>query len=115
MFDLAIVGGDVALSGRDPERDDHCGCSRQNRGAVVARRDRRSKARPSTYRGLLVMPGAIDAHLHLGHGKDISRPRGPEDAAQETAAAAGGGVTWFMPYLMATEPFETRSSKTSGV
>ena len=57
--------------------------------------------------GLTVMPGAIDVHLHLGHGKDISRPRVPEDAAQETAAAVSGGVTAFIPYLMATEPFET--------
>ncbi len=58
-------------------------------------------------KGLVVMPGAIDVHLHLGHGKDISRPRVPEDAAQETAAAVSGGVTAFIPYLMATEPFET--------
>lgn len=57
--------------------------------------------------GLVVLPGVIDPHLHLGHGKDISRPRAPEDAAQETAAAAAGGVTTFIPYLMATDPFET--------
>ena len=49
----------------------------------------------------------IDVHLHLGHGKDIARPRVPEDAATETAAAALGGITTFIPYLMATEPFET--------
>jgi imidazolonepropionase-like amidohydrolase len=23
-------------------------------------------------RGLVVMPGAVDVHLHLGHGKDIA-------------------------------------------
>ena len=57
--------------------------------------------------GLVVLPGLIDPHLHLGHGKDISRPRVAADAAQETAAAAVGGVTSFIPYLMATEPFET--------
>ncbi len=57
--------------------------------------------------GLTVLPGVIDPHLHLGHGKDIARPRVPEDAAQETAAAAVGGVTTFIPYLMATEPFGT--------
>ena len=57
--------------------------------------------------GLVVLPGLIDPHLHLGHGKDISRPRVPGDAAQETAAAAVGGVTSFIPYLMATDPFET--------
>jgi dihydroorotase-like cyclic amidohydrolase len=31
----------------------------------------------------------------------------PEDASTETAAAAIGGVTTFVPYLMATDPFET--------
>lgn len=56
--------------------------------------------------GLVVFPGAIDVHLHLGHGNDIARPRVPEDAARETAAAAVGGVTTFVPYLMATGPFE---------
>lgn len=57
--------------------------------------------------GLVVLPGLVDPHLHLGHGKDISRPRVPGDAAQETAAAAVGGVTSFIPYLMATDPFDT--------
>src|ERR1043166_8102577 len=57
--------------------------------------------------GKTVLPGVIDVHLHLGHGKDIARPRVPEDAATETAAAALGGITTFIPYLMATEPFET--------
>jgi dihydropyrimidinase len=56
--------------------------------------------------GLVIMPGAIDPHLHLGHGKDISRPREKQDASGETAAAALGGVTCFIPYLMATEPYE---------
>ena len=57
--------------------------------------------------GKTVLPGVIDVHLHLGHGKDIARPRLPEDASTETAAAAIGGVTTFVPYLMATDPFET--------
>jgi dihydroorotase (multifunctional complex type) len=57
--------------------------------------------------GKVVLPGVIDVHLHLGHGKDIARPRVAEDAATETAAAAVGGVTTFIPYLMATDPFET--------
>ena len=57
--------------------------------------------------GLVVLPGGIDPHLHLGHGKDIARPRVPQDAAQESAAAAVGGITTFIPYLMATQPFDT--------
>lgn len=65
--------------------------------------------------GLVVMPGVIDPHLHLGHGKDISRPRVPADAAQETAAAAVGGITTFIPYLMSTEPFETQFEEVRSV
>jgi len=57
--------------------------------------------------GKTVLPGVVDVHLHLGHGRDIARPRVLEDASTETAAAAVGGVTTFVPYLMATEPFET--------
>lgn len=55
--------------------------------------------------GLAVLPGAVDAHVHLGHGHDISRPRVPGDAASETAAAAVGGVTCLIPYVMSAEPY----------
>jgi dihydroorotase-like cyclic amidohydrolase len=55
--------------------------------------------------GLTVLPGAVDAHVHLGHGADISRPRVPADAASETGAAAIGGVTCFISYVMSAEPY----------
>ena len=55
--------------------------------------------------GLTILPGAIDAHIHLGHGMDIARPRAPEDAMSETAAAAVGGVTTFISYVMSPEPY----------
>ncbi len=55
--------------------------------------------------GTTILPGAIDAHIHLGHGSDISRPRMPSDAMTETAAAACGGVTCFIPYIMSSEPY----------
>jgi dihydropyrimidinase len=57
-------------------------------------------------RGLTILPGVVDAHLHLGHGTDISRPRIAQDAAVETAAAAFGGITTFIPYLMGNTPYE---------
>src|SRR5262249_14608974 len=57
--------------------------------------------------GKPVLPGVIDVHLHLGHGKDIARPRVPEDAESETAAAAIGGRTSFIPSLTSTVAFET--------
>ena len=52
------------------------------------------------------MPGAVDAHIHLGHGADISQPRVPADAEAELAAAAAGGVTTFLSYAFSSEPFE---------
>ena len=55
--------------------------------------------------GLTLLPGAIDAHVHLGHGTDISRPRVPHDATTETAAAARGGVTSLIPFILSAEPY----------
>lgn len=55
--------------------------------------------------GLVALPGAIDAHLHLGHGNSIARPEVPSDADTETAAAAKGGITCFIPYLLSTEDY----------
>ncbi len=61
---------------------------------------------PVDVKGLLVMPGVVDAHIHLGHGLDISRPRVSRDAETESAAAAAGGVTTFLSYVMSSEPYE---------
>ncbi len=66
-------------------------------------------------RGLVVLPGAIDVHLHLGHGRDIARPRVPADAAQESAAAAVGGITCFIPYLMTSDPFASVLPEVIGI
>lgn len=104
-FDLAIVGGDVALPGRDPAPATVV-VTGGKIAAIVQPGDKVEAKRLLDASGLLVLPGVLDVHLHLGHGKDIARPREAKDASQETAAAAVGGVTTFIPYLMATEPFE---------
>jgi len=57
-------------------------------------------------KGLLVMPGIVDPHIHLGHGEDISRPRTTGDAETESAAAAAGGVTTFLSYVISSKSFE---------
>jgi dihydropyrimidinase len=57
-------------------------------------------------KGLTILPGVIDAHIHLGHGADIARPRAASDADTETASAAAGGVTTFISYVIASEPYE---------
>jgi dihydroorotase (multifunctional complex type) len=104
-FDLVVSGGNVALPGREPAP----ATVAVTAGKIAAILDPTvmvEARRTIDANGLLVMPGVLDVHLHLGHGKDISRPRQPEDAMSETAAAAAGGVTTFIPYLMSSEPFE---------
>ena len=104
-YDLLIRRGEAILPGLGRTR-----CDIAVRDGIIAAILEPSHAAEATTvldaAGLVIMPGAIDAHIHLGHGKDIARPRVPEDAAQESAAAAKGGVTTFISYLMASEPFE---------
>ena len=105
-FDTVLAGGDVLLPGAAAVAADLA--IRDGKFAAILAPGSAVDARERVpISGLTVFPGVLDAHLHLGHGKDISRPRLPSDAAQETAAAAVGGITTFIPYLMATEPFET--------
>ena len=105
-FDVVLGGGDILLPGADPVAADLA--IRDGKfAAVLAPGSAASAQERIDITGLTVFPGVIDAHLHLGHGKDISRPRVANDAAQETAAAAAGGITTFIPYLMATDPFES--------
>jgi dihydroorotase-like cyclic amidohydrolase len=104
-IDLLIRGGRVVLPGTDGVAADIAVREGKIAGILEPGGDAEAKTTLEAA-GLVVFPGAIDVHLHLGHGKDIARPRVPEDAAGETAAAAAGGVTTFIPYLMATDPFE---------
>ena len=104
-FDLVIKGGEAVLPGRGRTVCDIA--VRDGKiAAIVAPGEAVDAGEALPAHGLVVMPGAVDVHLHLGHGKDIARPRDPLDADRETAAAAKGGITAFVPYLMATEPFE---------
>jgi len=105
-FDLVIKGGDAILPGHGRTTCD-IAIRAGKIAAILAPDELTTALQEVSARGLVVMPGAVDVHLHLGHGKDIARPREPADADRETAAAVKGGVTTFVPYLMATEPFET--------
>ena len=104
-YDLVIRGGTVVLPDGDPRPAD-LAVTGGKIAAILPPGARAEGARVLDAGGLTVLPGAIDVHLHLGHGNDISRPRTPDDAAQETAAAATGGVTTFIPYLMSDKPYE---------
>src|SRR4051794_23807678 len=105
-FDLILRGGTAVLPDTDGVPADIA--IKDERIAAILAPGTKAEARETVdVSEKTVLPGVIDVHLHLGHGKDIARPRVPEDAATETAAAALGGITTFIPYLMATEPFET--------
>ena len=104
-FDLVLGGGEVLLPEGAPLAADLA--IRDGKfAAILAPGGAVSSHERLDITGLTVFPGVVDAHLHLGHGQDIARPRIAGDAAQETAAAAGAGITTFIPYLMATEPFD---------
>ncbi|MGA7598241.1 MAG: amidohydrolase family protein [Pseudolabrys sp.] len=105
MYDLLIRDGNAVLPGTDGTPAD-IAVSNGKIAGILASGSGAEAREILDARGLVVFPGVIDVHLHLGHGRDIARPRVPEDAASETAAAAVGGVTTMIPYLMATEPFE---------
>ncbi|MBU8547303.1 MULTISPECIES: dihydroorotase [Roseomonadaceae] len=104
--DLLLRGGTAVLPGRGPTECD-IAVAEGRIADLLAPGAAAEAAEVWDITGLVALPGAIDAHLHLGHGADISRPRVPEDAARESGAAAAGGITCFLPYLMATEPFST--------
>jgi len=105
-FDLVVRGGTVVLPQTDGVAAD-IAISEEKIAAILAPGTEVDAAETLDVTDQVVLPGVVDVHLHLGHGKDIARPRVPEDAATETAAAAIGGITTFVPYLMATDPFET--------
>lgn len=102
--DLKLAGGTVLLPGIGLTEADLL--IAQGRIAAIAGPGQGGPAAETAdVSGLTILPGAVDAHVHLGHGADISRPRVPSDAASETGAAARGGVTCLIPYVMSAEPY----------
>ena len=106
QFDLVVRNGHVLLPGAAAPAPHDIAIKDGRFAAILAPGAAASAAETLDAKGLVVMPAALDVHLHLGHGRDISRPRVPADADIETAAAAKGGIATIIPYLMASEPFE---------
>ena len=102
--DLRLSGGQVLLPGQGLVEADLLIAGGRIVG-LVSPGAAAAAAETVLVRGLALLPGAVDPHLHLGHGMDISRPRLPADVDTETAAAAIGGITTFIPYVLCTEDF----------
>ncbi|HAT72778.1 MAG TPA: dihydropyrimidinase [Elusimicrobia bacterium] len=93
--DLLIKGGTVVSGGRSARRDIFASGGRIT--AVLPVCAAACARRVIDARGLLVLPGIIDAHAHfrlrLGPGKYTS-----DDFTSGSAAAAAGGTTTFIDY-----------------
>ena len=76
-YDLRLTGGQVMLPGRGLSQVDVC--VRDGRvAAIVARADPAAADEVVDLTGRVILPGAIDAHVHLG--KNIAAPEEPIDA-----------------------------------
>lgn len=104
-FDLVISGGEAVLPGTGRKSCDIAVSGGRIAAILAPGTDVDARERIDAT-GLVILPGVIDVHLHLGHGADIARPQVPDDADRETAAAAKGGVTCMIPYLMGKGPYE---------
>lgn len=95
-FDLAITGGRVISAGSSSLRDVFITGGRIAAVRPPSRRPARA-ARTLDARGLLLLPGVIDAHAHfrlkLGPGRYTS-----DDFTSGSAAAVCGGTTTFIDY-----------------
>ncbi|SMQ85699.1 dihydropyrimidinase [Devosia lucknowensis] len=106
MFDLVIHSGLVALPGQEPALLD-IAVSDGRIAAILEPGTAVEAAAHIDASGKFVMPGALDVHVHLGHGADISYPRAASDARSETSAAASGGVTTIVPFILSAQEHST--------
>ena len=104
MFDLLIRNVDAILPGTGRTQ---CSIAVQDCriAAILAPEADVRASEVVDAKGLVALPGAIDPHLHLGHGNSIAAPQVPDDSDAETASAAKGGITTFIPYLLSTQPY----------
>jgi dihydropyrimidinase len=102
-FDLRLSDGRVLLPGADDLADVDVLIRYGTIAALCAPGAAADAAEEVSVRGLAVLPGVIDAHVHLG--QDITVPKTPDDARKETEAAAAGGVTTLIAYLMMATPY----------
>lgn len=92
-FDVAVINGTAVISGVGTVRAD-IGIRDGRIASVADRIDPASADEVIDAKGQLVMPGAVDAHFHIG----IYRPVA-DDARSETRSALVGGTTSVVSYF----------------
>jgi allantoinase len=102
-FDLAIIGGTIVSAGREHPsivcvRDGKIAAIRSAGDTVVAEQTYLAK-------GLHILPGVLDPHVHTRHPGGEAR----EDFASGTAAAAAGGISTLFEMPISKVP--TNSAK----
>lgn len=95
MSELAILGGTVVTQRGIRKTDILVRDGRIARLGRVARIGKTVSAR-----GLLVLPGAIDAHVHMS--LPVAGTRSADDFRSGTLAAAAGGVTTLIDFTVGT-------------
>ncbi|MFZ1996144.1 MAG: amidohydrolase family protein [Solirubrobacteraceae bacterium] len=103
-FDLRLSGGLVLLAGADELSEVDVLVRDGTIAGLCAPGAAADASQDVSVAGLAVLPGIIDAHVHLG--QDITVPKTPEDALRETRAAAAGGVCTLIAYLMTATPYD---------
>lgn len=101
MFDLVIENGTVVLENGCIRG--HVGISEGRIAVIASQKDRLERGRGRTVDAtdLVVMPGVVDPHAHIGLG-------GGEDWDTETASALHGGVTTVFNYVMGSESYDVQ-------
>jgi len=101
--DLAVTNGLVVLPGEGAVPADLWVSGGRFVG-IVAHGTPTEAAETLDVTGQTVLPGAIDAHIHMG--SDITMAKTGAEVTGETASALAGGVTTVLAYLMSAEPYE---------
>jgi dihydroorotase-like cyclic amidohydrolase len=89
-FDVVVAGGNVVVGNAEPVVAD-IGIAD---GTIRSIGEALSGEEVVDARGKLVLPGAVDAHYHLGIYRSIG-----EDAESETLSSLAGGVTSVVSYF----------------
>src|SRR5919206_731404 len=92
-FDTVVLGGSVVLPGRGLVRAD-VGIKDGRISAIGEGFSSSDADEAIDATGQLVLPGAVDAHFHLGIYRNIT-----EDTQSETVSSLAGGVTSIISYF----------------